>query len=332
MLLLVVAKLLSCSEQKNQAKFELVGTTNGITNGTRLILKNSLNDSIIDTIVVHDNKFHATGALSKSPIKVILHTEDYTNYRYFWMENRKIIFDASASDFKHANISGSETEKLAQTLEQQRDTIESYEERQEIEKSFVKAYPASIVSAYILSVYTTTWGKEETSEMFNRFSKEIKASAYGRKIAKYLRLNKDPQIGDSFVDFEMRDTNGQLRRLSDLKGKTVLLEFWASGCMPCREENPNLVKTYERFHPQGFEIFAVSIDKDKDRWLKAIEEDSLPWHHVCDFQGSHNTASLIYGINGIPDNFLINEEGIIVARNLRGDLNQKLSEVMGKEG
>ena len=117
--------------------------------------------------------------------------------------------------------------------------------------------------------------------------------------------------------------------MSELNGKVILLEFWASWCGPCRQENPNLVKTYNIFNPKGFEIFAVSLDEDKESWLKAIQEDNLKWKHVSDLKGSRNEASLIYGINGIPDNFLISENGEIIGRNLRGDkLNQKLKEIL----
>jgi len=127
----------------------------------------------------------------------------------------------------------------------------------------------------------------------------------------------------------MEDENGKLKKLSDIKGKTVLLEFWASWCGPCRRENPNLVKTYENFSSKGFEIFAVSLDVDKDSWQKAIAKDGLNWKHVNDLKGQSNEASLIYGVSGIPDNFLISANGEIIGRNLRGEsLNQKLKEIL----
>jgi peroxiredoxin len=127
----------------------------------------------------------------------------------------------------------------------------------------------------------------------------------------------------------MEDTNGEVRKLSDFKDKLVLLEFWASNCLPCRQENPNLIKTYEKFKPKGFEIFAVSQDTKKESWLKAIEKDKLPWLQVSDLKGADNSASLIYGVHGIPDNFLIDQNGIIVGRNLRGKkLNEKLNELL----
>jgi thiol-disulfide isomerase/thioredoxin len=127
----------------------------------------------------------------------------------------------------------------------------------------------------------------------------------------------------------MAAQNGDSLKLSEIKGKTILLEFWSSWCSPCRKENPNLVKTYKKFKPKGFEIFAVSLDEDKNSWLKAIEKDRLNWKHVSDLKGDGNEASLIYGINGIPDNFLIAENGEIIGRDLRGEeLDKKLTEVL----
>jgi peroxiredoxin len=181
----------------------------------------------------------------------------------------------------------------------------------------------------MLSFYSKTWGKEKTKELYEQLSIENKNTVFGKEITKYIELNKNPKIGEQFVDFESENQNGELKKLSDLKGKVVLLEFWASWCGPCRQENPNLVKTYEKFNPKGFEIFAVSLDKDKENWLKAIKKDSLSWEHVSDLKGQRNKASLIYGVNGIPDNFLISESGEIIERNLRGEkLNQKLKKLL----
>ena len=131
------------------------------------------------------------------------------------------------------------------------------------------------------------------------------------------------------IDFFRENSIDSLKKLSELKGKVILLEFWASWCGPCRQENPNLVKTYKNFKPKGFEIFAVSLDENKESWLRAIEKDNLNWEHVSDLKGDRNEASLIYGVNGIPDNFLIAENGEIIGRNLRGDkLNRILKEIL----
>jgi peroxiredoxin len=232
-------------------------------------------------------------------------------------------FTVTEIDFRNADVTGSATENLCQSLYKGIDTLPR-QERRKLEMEFVYNNPNSIVSASILSVYTTTWGKEKTSELFDQFSPENKNSEYGKMIANYIKFNQNPKIGEQFVDFEMPDRNGNLKKLSDLKGKIILLEFWSSGCSPCRKENPNLVKTYEAFNKKGFEIFAVSEDENKESWIRAIEMDGLNWIHVSDLKNA-NMASLIYGVHGIPDNFLIDRNGVIIGRNLRGDeLNKKI--------
>ena len=125
--------------------------------------------------------------------------------------------------------------------------------------------------------------------------------------------------GDAAPDIEMAGTNGELRTLSDLQGKVVLIDFWASWCGPCRRENPHVVNAYRQYGPQGFEVFSVSLDKTRDPWLKAIEQDGLIWpNHVSDLAGWQNAAARLYGVNSIPHTVLIDREGNIIARNLRG--------------
>ena len=306
--------------------FSLTGTTHGIENGTTIYLDK--NNILIDSTIIENNSFVFNSKLLKSPIELVLRTKDFSHHRFLWVENKPMTFDASETSFENAIVTGSETEKLSFELYQKISTL-SESEAEKLEIAFVKNNPTNIASASILSVYSTTWGKKKTTELFNQFSKENKNSEFGQLIAKYIKLNKEPKMGDLYADFEMEDLNGKLKKLSDIKGKAILLEFWASWCGPCRVENPNLVKTYENFNPKGFEIFAVSLDTDKNNWIKAIEKDRLNWNHVNDFKGDGNEATLIYGVNGIPDNFLIDNNGKIIGRNLRGEeLNLKLKELL----
>jgi len=321
---IIILLAISCNE-KPQMEFSLSGTTMGIENGTYIYLDNDIK---IDSTKIENNSFVFNSKLSKSPMQVLLRTKDFSNYRFLWVENNAMTFDATKTDFRNAKVTGSETENLSFNHHQKTDTL-PINERQKLEIEFVKNNPNSIVSASMLSVYSTTWGKKKTTELYEQFSKENKESGYGQQIARYIELNKEPKIGEQFADFEMSNPNGQMKKLSEVKGKAVLLEFWASWCGPCRKENPNLVKTFKKYNPKGFEIFAVSLDEDEENWIKAIEKDSLNWKQVSDLKGKGNEASLIYGINGIPDNFLIAENGEIIGRNLRGEeLNLKLKEIL----
>lgn len=128
-----------------------------------------------------------------------------------------------------------------------------------------------------------------------------------------------PSVGALAGDIVMADLNGQERKLSDLRGKVVLIDFWASWCGPCRRENPNVVRAYERYRDAGFEVFSVSLDSNADRWEKAIEKDGLVWeNHVSDLRGWNNAAAKAYGVTSIPFTVLIDRNGEVVATNLRG--------------
>ena len=137
-------------------------------------------------------------------------------------------------------------------------------------------------------------------------------------------------VGDVAPEIAMNDPEGVERKLSDLKGKVVLLDFWASWCGPCRRENPNVVNAYNEYQSKGFEVFSVSLDKQTDRWVQAIEQDGLLWpNHVSDLNGWQNAASRAYGVTSIPHAVLIDQDGVIAATHLRGRaLQQKLNELL----
>jgi peroxiredoxin len=136
--------------------------------------------------------------------------------------------------------------------------------------------------------------------------------------------------GAEAPNFAQPDPNGNTISLTDFKGQVVMLDFWASWCRPCRMENPNVVKAYNKYHKAGFEILGVSLDKTKDKWVEAIAQDGLTWKHVSDLGGWASQPAALYGVNSIPATFLLDREGKILARNLRGPaLESKLQEIFG---
>jgi peroxiredoxin len=136
--------------------------------------------------------------------------------------------------------------------------------------------------------------------------------------------------GSVAPDIRLEDPNGKVRALSELRGKYVLIDFWASWCKPCRIENPNVVRMYNQYKNKGFEIYAVSLDRTKEHWLKAIQDDGLGWIHVSDLKFWNSDAARLYNVNSIPYTILLDKEGRIVAKNLRGPaLENKLKEVLG---
>ena len=312
-----------------ESGFTLEGKTRDIPNGTLLLLQDPLLEKFIDTAEVNNNTFLLQTQLKKFPIKTTLWLDGSTA-KTIWIENNKMTFDASATSFAEALIFGSKTDSLATVQRNQTLALESYDEMVAQELKFIKNNPNSILSAHNLSIMASVFGKEKSTKLFHAFSEANKRSEYGEKIAAFLGLElpRAPIIGENFVDFTMKNQDGKPEKLSEIKDKVILLEFWASWCAPCRKENPELVKTYAKYKNKGLEILAISLDENKENWIKAIQKDKLVWKHVSDLKGRENIASLIYRVHAIPDNFLIDKNGIIISRNVRGEkLNNVLAEI-----
>ena len=179
--------------------------------------------------------------------------------------------------------------------------------------------------------------KRRNSPNFIHFGKQFveafqeKDPFAAKSLADELKNAESFMIGGQAPDFTQQTPEGKDLSLSDFKGKVLLVDFWASWCGPCRRENPNVVRMYEEYKAQGFEILGVSLDKTKDRWLKAIEQDGLTWAHVSDLKGWQNEVAQMYGVSSIPHTILLDAEGKIIARNLRGRaLEMKLKEIFDK--
>jgi peroxiredoxin len=196
---------------------------------------------------------------------------------------------------------------------------------------YVKNHSGTPLALYVLQLYRANEPEAlQLQPLFDGLSSSVKETRAGKDFEQELAIVAQTSIGKEATDFTQNDTSGNPVKLSSFRGKYVLLDFWASWCGPCRMENPTVVSTYAKYHPRGFEILSVSLDRpgDKDKWLKAIHADKLTWTHVSDLQFWNNAVAKEYGVESIPQNFLIDPQGKIIAKGLRGDqLEKRLSKI-----
>lgn len=202
-------------------------------------------------------------------------------------------------------------------------------EMDSVENEFIYRHPDSYVSFDLVKSKATFINPEKFAPFFFSLSGHLRNSTQGKALAERLIIAKKTDIGQPAPVFTQTNTEGIPVKLSSLKGKYVLLDFWASWCGPCREENPNLLKAYQKFKIKNFEIISVSLDTKKELWLKAIKNDGLPWIHVSDLKGWKNNVAVIYDVQAVPQNFLLAPDGLIIAKNLRGeDLDGQLTKLI----
>lgn len=199
----------------------------------------------------------------------------------------------------------------------------------EKELRYIKEHPESVISSSLVSSKAALDGYNDGIIAFNALSESFRNSARGKEIAKRLEILKRSRLGGTIPDFEQNDPDGKSVRFADFKGKYIFIDFWASWCAPCREENPNVLSAYNKFKNKNFTVIGVSLDSDRDKWKQAIKEDNMPWAMVSDLKGMNNEISSYFGINGVPSTLLIDPAGKIIAKDLRGEaLHQKLAELL----
>ena len=194
---------------------------------------------------------------------------------------------------------------------------------------FIQKNSSAFISLLLIpNIARSTNNYIEADSLLASLQDNIESSATAKTIREYIISQKKTSVGALAPDFRLADTAGKKIALSALKGKYVLLDFWAAWCGPCRQENPNVVQAFKTYKNDGFTVLGVSLDKEKKSWLKAIHDDNLQWQHVSDLKFWASEAAILYGITSIPRNFLLDPRGKIIGRDLRGqDLLDKLEEL-----
>lgn len=194
---------------------------------------------------------------------------------------------------------------------------------------FVSQKPLNYFGLYLLNQETKKqyFNAIYLKDLYEKYPKELKNTFLGLNTKERIDVKFRTALGEKMGDFEQRDTSSTMIRSSNFRGKYVLVDFWASWCGPCRKENPNLVEAYRKYHSKGFEIIGVSLDNNRKSWLEAIKQDNLSWVQLSDLKSFDNAIARQFFIHSVPANFLINPDGIIIAKDLKG---KELQEVLVK--
>jgi peroxiredoxin len=357
---LIAIAIAACSSEPH---YVINGKINGADSVTFLLQKIEAGKIVtIDSAIAKKGSFTMKGGAIKYPDLVLLTARNTRMRTQFFLENTEMTITGKLDSLYGATITGSKTQDEYksfvnslntfsdkyntiyndyQMAEQTGDSakaallmkeIEKGEkEMTQMQKDFVKNNPSSFAAPQILSGLTYDMEGSEIETYINAMDTAVANTETIRNLKTRVEKMKAAAIGQKAPDFTLNDPDGNPVSLySKVGAKLLLVDFWAAWCGPCRQENPNVVKVYNEFNKKGFDVFGVSLDRTKDDWVKAIANDKLTWTHVSDLQYWNSAAAQMYAVSAIPANFLLDEKGVIIGRNLRGEvLYNKVKEVLG---